>query len=111
MNLGNYHFQRGDSVQGIIYLDSCLLLGEKHELLLNQIETLELLLEYKNTDKIKNQLKELIDKKTKLMNDNLKKRKALKVEKNSPQSPNLYLVISIIIAACGILLTSAKTNE
>mgnify|MGYP003333176426 FL=1 len=108
MNLGNYHFQRGDSVQGIIYLDSCLLLGERHKLLLNQIEALELLLEYKNTDKIKNQLNELINKKNKLMNDNLKKRKALKVEKNSPQSPNLYLVISIIIAACGILWMSSK---
>ena len=42
------------------------------------------------------------------MNDNLKKRKALKVEKNSPQSPNLYLIISIIIAACGILWMSSK---
>ena len=111
MNLGNYHFQRGDSVQGMIYLDSCLLLAEKHKLLLNQIEALELLLEYKNTDKIKNQLNELINKKTKLMNDNLKKRKALKIEKNNPKSPNLYLVISIIIAACGILWMSSKINE
>lgn len=97
MNIANYHLQTGDSIKGSLYIDSCITLGEKHNLLLNQIEALELILEYKESVELRNKLAFLISKRNEQFNQNLHKRKSLLFDDKKSENRNNYLIISLIL--------------
>ena len=94
MNIANFYYETSDTVNGSLYIDSCMVLAQQHHLLLNQIEALELMIEYQETPDLKRKIGLLYQQKQKLINDDLDKRKKLPFKE---ENQNIYLVITLLM--------------
>lgn len=97
MNIANFYFEKADMVKGALYIDSCIVLAERHNLLLTQIEALELNLEYEKTTELRQKLTELKQKRKQVINRNNNRRKSLNVKKNKAESSRIYFLLSLLI--------------
>ena len=97
MNIANFYFEKADMVKGALYIDSCIVLAERHNLLLTQIEALELNLEYEKTTELRQKLTQLKQKRKQVINRNNNRRKSLNVKKNKAESSRIYFLLSLLI--------------
>ena len=97
MNIANFYFETTDMVKGSLYIDSCIFLAERHNLLLTQIEALELNLEYEEDSELKERLALLRQKRKQVIDQNNNKRKSLTVKKNKAKNSTHYIMLSLLI--------------
>lgn len=97
MNIANFYFETADMVKASQYIDSCISLAERHNLLLTQIEALELNLAYEKTSELKQKLAILIQKRKQVINRNNNRRKSLNAKKNKAENSRIYILLSLLI--------------
>ncbi|MDG2152521.1 MAG: hypothetical protein P8K10_01145 [Crocinitomicaceae bacterium] len=97
MNVANFYFEITDMINGSVYIDSCFVLAERHNLLSTQIEALELNLEYEETSELKKRLAILKQKRQQVIHQNNNTRKSLTVKKNKTESSRIYILLSLLI--------------
>ena len=97
MNIANFYFETANMVKGSQYIDSCIFLAERHNLLLTQIEALELNIEYEKTSELRQKLAVLKQKRKQTIDRNNNRRKSLNAKKNKTESSTHYIMLSLLI--------------
>ena len=97
MNIANFYFETANMVKGSQYIDSCIFLAERHNLLLTQIEALELNIEYEKTSELRQKLAVLKQKRKQTIDRNNNRRKSFNAKKNKTESSTHYIMLSLLI--------------
>ena len=99
MNIANYYLETNDQIKGSLYIDSCISLAEEHNLLLNQIEAIELMIEHQETPDLIKRLGLLKQKQNLMTESNLDARKKLNYKTSKVESQNIYLILILAITS------------
>jgi tetratricopeptide (TPR) repeat protein len=98
MNLANFYFETDQISTAQLYIDSCIFIAEKQNLLLSHIEALELIYEYQKTKGVKEKMAFLKQKRKELIQQNKDQRRTLtSKEETKPESRKSYIYLSIFV--------------
>ena len=108
MNIGNFFHERLDSIRGNQYLDSCIFLAQKHKLLSNEIEALEIKIEFQRNPEHAKQLNELYKKQQDMIISNLSIRENFMKNNKKEDNQYLYLLLILILLPFAVWLIYRK---
>ena len=98
MNLDNFYFEPDEISTALLYIDSCIYIAEKQNLLLSHIEALELIYEHHKIKEVKEKIVLLKQKRKKLIQQNKDQRSTLTSKQETKlESGKSYVYLSIFV--------------
>jgi len=98
MNLANFYFETDQKSTAQLYIDSCIFIAKKQNLLLSHIEALELIYEHQKTKELKEKIALLKQQRKELIQQNKDQRRTLTSKpETKPESHQSYIYLSVFI--------------